>query len=133
VPRNLGIDYYFPPKTSGNFTVRPFLGGGVLSLVETKGKLGGGATTGGVFTGAFLRPAGEGLGAYAEGGVHLMLPSKYSLLLNGYYRHAKLSQVVEETSLVRLRNPDGSPFTLDLSGIGIRFAAQIDFYGKPVK
>jgi len=133
VPRNLGLDYYFPPKTSGDVTLRPFLGGGVLSLVQTKAKLGGAATVAGVTTGSFARPQGEGMWFYAEGGMHVMLPSKYSLLLNGYYRHAKLSNVVEETTLQRLRNADGSPFTLDLSGFGIRLGTQINFFGKPVK
>ena len=133
VPRNLGVDYYYAPKTSGNVTVRPFVGAGMLSLVETKAKLGATTTIANTTFGQFLRPASEGGGAYVEAGMHVMLPSKYSLLVNGYYRRAKLSQVVEETTLGRIYNPDGSPFSLDLSGVGIRFAAQIDFYGKPVK
>jgi len=133
VPRNLGLDYYFPPKTSGNVTIRPFLGAGMLSLVETKGKLGAATTVAGTTVGQFARPTGEGAGFYGEGGMHVMLPSKYSLLLNGYYRRAKVTQVIEETTRGRLFNPDGSPFALDVSGFGIRFAAQIDFFGKPVK
>ncbi len=133
VPRNLGVDYYFAPKTSGNVTIRPFLGAGMLSMVETKGKLGASTTVGSVTLGNFARPTGEGGGFYAEGGMHVMLPSKYSLLLNGYYRHAKLKEVVEETTLQPLFNPDGSRFTLDLSGFGIRFGTQINFFGKPVK
>jgi len=133
VPRNLGLDYYFAPKTSGDVTLRPFVGAGFLSLVETKAKLGGGATVGSVTTGTFLRPTGEGSGFYLESGMHVMLPSKYSLLLNGFYRRAKVTQVIEETTGQRVLNPDGSPFTLDLSGFGLRFAAQINFFGKPVK
>jgi outer membrane protein W len=134
VPRNLGIDYYFAPKTSGNVTVRPFVGAGMLSLVETKAKLGATTTINGVTLGGFGRPSGEGAGAYVEGGMHVMLPSRYSLILNGFYRRAKVTQVVEEFNpAIRDFNPDGSPFSLDMSGFGIRFATQIDFFGKPVK
>jgi len=133
VPRNLGLDYYFAPKTSGDVTLRPFVGAGYLSLVETKAKLGGGATVGGVTTGTFVRPTGEGSGFYVESGMHVMLASKYSLILNGLYRRAKVSQVIEETTGQRVLNPDGSPFKLDVSGFGLRLAMQIGFFGKPVK
>jgi hypothetical protein len=133
VPRNLGVDYYFNPKTSGDFTLRPFIGGGLISLVETKAKLGGEAVLADTTYGSFTRPFGEGGGFYVEGGAHLMFPSRYSIILNAMYRRAKATRVFEETNHQLLRRPDGSPFELDVSGFGLRLAAQISLFGKPVK
>ena len=132
VPINLGADYYFNPKTSGDFTMRPFVGGGMISLVETKAKLGGSAALQDTTFETFTRPQGEGGGFYVEGGVHMMFPSRYSILLNGNYRHAKATRVYEETTGQLLYNPDGSPYELDVSGFGLRFAVQINFFGKPL-
>ena len=72
VPENLGVDYYFNPKTSGDFTLRPFVGGGLIRLVETKAKLGGEAQLADTTFGSFSRPQGEGGGFYAEGGIHMI-------------------------------------------------------------
>ena len=132
VPTNLGAAYYFNPQTSGNFTLRPFLGGGMMRLVETKVKIGGEAVLQDTSFTNFQRPQGEGVGWYGEGGVHMMFPSRYSIILNGIYRHAKSQQVYEETTHARILNADGSPYTIDVSGFGIRFAVQISLFGKPV-
>ena len=132
VPTNLGAAYYFSPKTSGNVTIRPFVGGGMMKLVETKVKIGGEAVLQDTSFTSFQRPQGEGIGWYGEGGVHFMFPSRYSVLINGIYRHAKSTQVFEETSLDRVYNLDGTPYHIDVSGFGIRFAVQIGLWGKPV-
>ena len=76
---------------------------------------------------------GEGVGWYGEGGVHFMFPSRYSIILNGMYRHAKATQVFEETTFQRLYNIDGTPYTIDPSGFGIRLAVQISLFGKPAQ
>jgi hypothetical protein len=133
VPQNLGLAYYFNPKTSGNFTIRPFLGGGMIRLVETKVKVGGEAQLADTTFGNFARPQGEGFGYYGEGGVHMMFPSKYSVILNAMYRNAKSRRVFEETTHQLLYNADGSPYQVDVSGFGIRFALQIGLFGKPVQ
>ena len=133
VPVNLGAAYYFDPKTSGNFTIRPFIGAGMVRLVETKVKIGGEAVLQDTSFTAFERPQGEGVGWYGEGGVHFMFPSRYSIILNGMYRKAKSQQVFEETTLERLYNFDGTPYEIDPSGFGIRLAVQISLFGKPVQ
>jgi hypothetical protein len=132
VPENLGVDYYFNPKTSGDFTMRPFVGGGMIRLVETKAKLGGSAVLADTTFGTFQRPMGEGGGYYVEAGVHMMFPSRYSIMLNAIYRHAKATRVYEETTNELLYAPDGSPYELDVSGLGLRFALQINLFGKPL-
>jgi len=132
VPTNLGTAYYFDPKTSGNVSIRPFVGAGMVRLVETKVKIGGEAVLADTTFGNFARPQGEGVGWYGEGGVHFMFPSRYSIMINGIYRHAKTTQVFEETTRQRLYNVDGSPYSIDVTGFGIRFAVQIGLWGKPV-
>ncbi|MEP7027491.1 MAG: hypothetical protein ABI960_02740 [Candidatus Eisenbacteria bacterium] len=133
VPENLGACYYFSPKTSGDFTMRPFVGGGLVRLVETKAKLGGGAQLADTTFESFSRPQGEGGGFYVESGIHMMFPSRYSVILNTMYRRAKASRVYEETTHQLLRNEDGSPYALDVSGFGLRLALQINLYGKPLQ
>jgi hypothetical protein len=133
VPENLGAAYYLNPKTSGDFTLRPFVGAGMIRLVETKAKVGGEAQLADTTFGNFSRPFGEGFGFYAEGGVHMMFPSKYSILLNAMYRKAKTNRVYEENTHQLLYNQDGTPYELDVSGFGIRLALQINLFGKPVQ
>ena len=133
VPQNLGLDYYLGPKTSGDFTLRPFVGGGMIRLVETKAKVGGEATLADTTFGSFSRPFGEGFGYYAEAGIHMMFPSKYSVVLNAMYRNAKTKRVFEENTHQLLFNPDGTPYELDVSGFGLRIALEIGLFGKPVK
>jgi outer membrane protein W len=133
VPVNLGAAYYFNPKTSGNVTLRPFLGAGLERLVETKVKIGGEAVLQDTTFSSFQRPQGEGIGWYGEGGMHFMFASKYSVILNGMYRHAKSRRVLEETTLAPVYNLDGTPYEIDPSGFGIRFALQIGLFGKPVQ
>jgi hypothetical protein len=133
VPVNLGAAYYFNPKTSGNVTLRPFLGAGLERLVETKVKIGGEAVLQDTSFTSFQRPQGEGIGWYGEAGMHFMFASRYSVILNGMYRHAKSQQVFEETTLARVYNLDGTPYEIDPSGFGIRLALQISLFGKPAQ
>jgi len=133
VPVNVGAAYYFNPKTSGNVTLRPFVGAGLERLVETKVKIGGEAELQDTSFTSFQRPQGEGMGWYGEAGMHFMFASRYSVILNGMYRHAKSQQVFEETTLTRVYNLDGTPYEIDPSGFGIRLAVQISLFGKPVQ
>ncbi len=133
VPVNVGAAYYFSPKTSGNVTLRPFVGAGLERLVETKVKIGGEAVLQDTSFTSFQRPQGEGMGWYGEAGMHFMFASRYSVILNGMYRHAKSQQVFEETTLTRVYNLDGTPYEIDPSGFGIRLAVQISLFGKPVQ
>jgi hypothetical protein len=133
VPQNLGVAYYLNPKTSGDFTLRPFVGGGMIRLVETKAKVGGEAQLADTTFGSFSRPFGEGFGVYGEAGIHMMFPSKYSVLLNVMYRRAKTKRVFEEDTHQLLYNADGTPYELDVSGFGLRLGLQINLFGKPVQ
>jgi hypothetical protein len=131
VPRNLGVDYYFNPYTRGDFSLRPFVGGGLMDLVETQVKIGGQFTSPDTTFGNFERPQGEGQGFYAESGVHFMFPSRYSIMLNVIYRHAKATRLRNVDNGEIVYNVDGSPMEIDVSGFGLRLAAQISLFGRP--
>jgi outer membrane protein W len=133
VPRYLGVDYYWTGKTSGDFTMRPFVGGGYMDLVETKASFGATSTSDAGQVGESVTALGEGNGAYVEGGIHMMFPSRYSVILNANYRHAKSNRLYDETTGELVLNEDGEPYSVDVSGFGIRFGIQINILGKPAE
>lgn len=131
VPIHLGADYYFEPRTSGDFTWRPFVGGGYVRVADTK-------VTGGY---DLIRPdstlstivtgTGTGHGFFVEAGTHFMFPSRYSILVNANYRHAKTGTMTDSETGEDFAIIPGEEFETDISGFGIRFALQIDLWGKP--
>jgi outer membrane protein W len=131
VPRYLGVDRYFAPHTSGDFTLRPFVGAGYMDLVETKTVFGGLFTSPEENVGSLSFALGEGNGFYAESGIHMMFPSRYSVLLNAHYRNARVKRLYDESTGVLLLNQDGEPYSVDVSGFGLRIALQFNIAGKP--
>ncbi|MGH7724516.1 MAG: hypothetical protein ACREOU_03735 [Candidatus Eiseniibacteriota bacterium] len=131
VPLNLGVDYYFEPKTSGDFSLRPFVGGGFMSLPETKVSLGGQFQSPDTTFGETSTSLGEGAGGYLEGGIHMMFPSRYSVIINANFRYAKTTRLYDETTGALVLNDDGTPLEADFTGFGIRFAIQANILGKP--
>src|SRR5262249_41244743 len=110
-PRHLGLDYYFTPHTRGDFTVRPFAGGGFMDVVEAKARVGGEFETRDTLITTFTRPRGEGPGFYVEAGTHLMLPSSYSFIISVNYHHVKATPLL-------LESPTGQPLGLLLDKDG---------------
>ncbi len=131
VPLNVGVDYYFDPKTSGDFTLRPFVGGGFMSLPETKVSLGGQFQSPDTTFGESSTALGEGSGGYIEGGIHMMFPSRYSVIVNANFRYAKATRLYDETTGALVLNDDGTPLEADFTGFGLRFAIQANILGKP--
>jgi outer membrane protein W len=131
VPRYIGVDRYFAPSTSGDFTLRPFVGAGYMDLVETKVAFGATSTSTTGTIGEQQTALGEGNGGYVEAGIHMMFPSRYSVLVNANYRLAKASRLYDETTGALLFAEDGEPYQVDVSGFGIRFAVNINILGKP--
>ena len=135
VPRHLGLNYYFTPRTSGDFTMRPYVGGGFMDVVEAKSKVGAGFESPDSLFDAFLRMRGEGgPGFYTEAGAHLMLPSRYSILVSVNYHHVKAQRLFFEDRQGNLLGPaieaDGDPAELDFSGVGLRLAVNIDLFDR---
>jgi hypothetical protein len=142
VPIYVGLDYYFLPYTSGDVTWRPFAGGGFMSMVEARGKVGKNFIldpndpTRFIIQDDFLRGFGEGAGFWVETGVHLMLPGRYSFVGNIYYRYLKIPAVWELDPQGQpvdgepILDDSGQPVDLNWSGLGIRIGIQIDILDR---
>ncbi len=133
VPIHLGADYYFEPRTSGDFTMRPFLGGGYVRVADTKTSQGYNLVRPDSSLRDFTTAYGKGHGFYAEGGLHLMFPSRYSLLINAHYRNAHVKQMNDYETGAVVVNANGEGVETDISGFGLRFAVQIGIFGKPAE
>ena len=125
VPMQVGGDYYFAPYNQGDFQARGFIGVGVLSMVKNRvlfqsvARLGDQPSS---RANTFLRSwQRDAPGWYGEGGVHMFFALRYSVVLNAYYRSAKMQNLVyTDTKQPTFNSGDGKPFELDLSGIGAR-------------
>ena len=131
VPIHLGADYYFEPRTSGDFTLRPFVGGGYVRVADTKTSTGYDLIRPDSTLTDFTTGYGRGHGFFLEGGVHMMFPSRYSVLVNANYRNAHVKQMNDYDTGQVILNTDGELMETDLSGFGVRLALQIGLFGKP--
>jgi hypothetical protein len=142
VPIYVGLDYYFTPYTSGDVTWRPFAGGGFMSMVESRAKVGTNFRlnpddpTEIIIEDNFTRAMGQGAGFYVETGVHLMLPGRWSFLGNVYYRYLKVPTVWpltfegEPVEGGPVLDENGEYAQVDWSGIGIRLGIQLDILDR---
>ncbi len=145
VPVHVGAAYYLQPYNQGDFQARAYFGGGllqytysrirfeqVLTMAEFDSTLD--AYTGGTQRYTFTQDAP---GYYVEAGAHMFFASRFSALVSVDYRTGVLRGLRVENSTVRgvptatpyteVRNPDGSEFQVDMSGIGVRMAVGIGF------
>lgn len=134
IPLHLGADYYFLPYTRGDFTLRSFAGGGFMGSVDTRVKVGAGVTEPDSTIDGFLRYVGNGAGFYVEGGVHAMIPSRYSFILNLFYHYLQVPRLYLEDSEGTIEglfvDDMGNPQKLDLSGFGIRLGININILNR---
>lgn len=131
VPIHVGADYYFEPKTSGDFTLRPFVGGGYVNVSNTKVQGGANLQRPDTSLVTQVTGVGSGHGFFIEAGAHGMFPGRYSILVNAHYRHAKTSTLTNVITGQPLQIIPGEDVAADISGFGLRFALQIDIWGKP--
>jgi len=134
VPVHLGASYYLQPYNQGDFQARVFWGGGMVQYTHSRTEFlqalsGTDSTTTAQLGGSFKRSATQdGTGYYAEGGVHMFFASRYSIMLSGMYRSGVLTDFIDEQTRQVVLNPvTGKPFTLDVSGVGLRMSAGIGF------
>ena len=121
----VGAAYYLQPYNQGDFQARAYLGGGFLSLVQSRLKYQ--QTVNGVpgqtsYTVAWKRDAP---GAYVEGGVHMYFASRFSVLLGVMFRSAKIEALLNRETHEAAYAPDGLPLSMALSGVGARMAVAI--------
>jgi hypothetical protein len=122
VPASIGAAYYMQPYNQGDFQARAYLGGGLLSLIESRFKFqqsSNGVPGQSSFVTASMRDAP---GFYVEGGVHMFFASRFSVLLGAIYRSAKVNAMLDRDTNQATFAPDGLPFSMDLSGVGGRLA-----------
>jgi hypothetical protein len=131
VPIHAGADYYFTPYNQGDFQARAYMGGGALAAVGNKAlmeqvEVGTDTLTslGGSFTTAAIR---DSPGYYLEGGVHMFFASRISVMLGAVYHSIVVRGMLDRSTYQPYYAPDGKPFTLDVSGVGLRMAAAIGF------
>jgi hypothetical protein len=132
VPVQIGAAYYFAPYNQGDFRARGFMGGGFMSLTNSRALFqlqenGTDSTTtwGGSFVNAAVRDAP---GYYIEGGVHMFFASRYSVMLSGVYRNAEIKNMINRETREPVLDPtSGEPFELDVSGLGFRAGVGIGF------
>ncbi len=145
VPIHAGLGYYLSPYVQGDFQARAFVGAGLLSLVSNKGSLSqsefgtdSSTTLGNPRTppNSFkLTGTNDAPGYYVEGGVHMWFPSRFSVMLGGYYRSARVDNLVVRDFVVNgvdqgldyrgVLLVEGKPASMDFSGLGFRIAVGI--------
>lgn len=146
VPVHVGAAYYLQPYNQGDFQARAYFGGGmvqythsrarfeqVLSMSEYDSVLV--ARTGGTQRYSLTQDAP---GYYVEGGAHMFFASRFSAMVGLVYRSGVLRGMrldaadengvpVDLPRFTEVRNPDGSEFQVDVSGIGVKMAVGIGF------
>lgn len=138
VPVNVGAAYYMAPYNQGDFQARAFIGGGVTSLVYNKVRFQNVAsiTDTTLFQDDPTTPlrqtfkdvsTRDAAGWFAEVGVHMFFAARYSVMLSGVYRSARIDEFVDRETGQPVLNYKGQPFALDMSGLGVRAAACIGF------
>ncbi len=135
VPVHVGGMYYLAPYNRGDFQARAYVGGGVLSLTNTRARFS--------FSMAGMPSAdqngttewtawGDSPGYYAEVGAHAFFAARYSVILGAIYH----SMAVRELSGTVTWTGSQGTWTwtgpagisdLDLSGLGLRMALGIGF------
>ena len=134
VPVHLGASYYLQPYNQGDFQARMFMGGGLVQYTHSRVILeqalaGADSATTANLGGTFkIQGTNDAPGYYVEGGVHMFFAARYSIMLSALYRSGEVEGIIDEANAAPLSNPlSGKPLMLDVSGIGLRLAANIGF------
>jgi hypothetical protein len=131
VPIHAGADYYLTPFNQGDFQARVYMGAGLMSAVDNRALVeqvevntDSTTTLGGTFNHAVIRDAP---GYYFEGGVHMFFASSISVMLGATYRSLVVRNMIDRDSHLPVLGADGKPYTLDLSGVGMRIGLGFGF------
>ena len=118
VPIHVGASYYFQPYSAGDFQARAYAGGGFLSLVDNRVKFQRAVDSASPPPSLASWPdiafKGDSPGFYLEAGVHMFFALRYSVLLGGLYRDARISHMRNRATHEPVYAPDGKPFELDV-------------------
>ncbi len=121
VPIHVGAAYYLQPYNQGDFQARAFIGAGVVSQVTNRSRFRTEASFPGVYVATRSELLRDAPGWYAEIGGHMFFASRFSVMISGTYRSSVIRGMVDDVYRIPASSPVGPrPFTLDLSGAGIR-------------
>jgi hypothetical protein len=127
VPVMVGGTYYLAPYNQGDFQARSYIGAGVMSLVYNKTVFQQEATGLAGVPNVLIVGTQDAPGYYVEAGGRMFFASRISIALGAIYRSARVRNIVDQTTRLPFRAPDGSSYTLDLSGVGLKFGLAIGF------
>jgi hypothetical protein len=131
VPVHVGADYYLAAYNQGDFQARAYVGAGVMSVVYNRAlfeQVETGTTPLTTLGGSFrLAGTRDAPGYYFEAGAHMFFAVRYSVILGMIYRSNVMRNLVDENTGTALFDVNGKPATLDVSGVGGRFALGIGF------
>jgi hypothetical protein len=127
VPVQVGGTYFLAPYNQGDFQARAYFGAGVMSMVYNKAVFQQEATGLQGVPSALLVGTQDAPGYYAEAGGRMFFASRLSIMLGAIYRSARVANIVDQETRRPLLAPDGSSYTLDLSGVGVKLGVGIGF------
>jgi hypothetical protein len=129
VPVSVGGAYYMAPYNQGDFQARAYMGGGFLSVVQSRLKFQQTSNNVPGVPSATIAWKRDSPGYYVEVGVHMFFASRFSVLLGGIYRSAKIEALLDRETHEPAYTPppDVQPLSMDLSGIGARMAFAFGF------
>ena len=126
VPVQVGGAYYLAPYNQGDFQARAFFGAGMYSLVYNRAVFQQEAYGIPGVPNIHLSGTQDSPGYYLEFGAHMFFASRFSVILSGIYRSARIENLVDESTGQPFQ-PLGHPFTLDMTGLGARGGLAIGF------
>jgi hypothetical protein len=131
VPVDVGASYYMQPYNQGDFQARAFVGGGFTSLTYNKASFKVSSVISDprdpLSHSRMTVVSHDAMGWYGEVGVHMFFAARYSVLISGTYRNAVIRGMTDVATHAPVMNLHGKPYTLDMSGAGVRGAVAIGF------
>ena len=129
VPVSIGGAYYMAPYNQGDFQARAYMGGGFLSVVQSRLKFQQTANNVPGVQSATAAWKRDAPGYYLEAGVHMFFASRFSVMLGGIYRSAKVEALLDRQTHQPAYTPppDVRPLSMDLSGVGMRMGVAFGF------
>ena len=127
VPVQVGGLYYLAPYNQGDFQARAYLGGGLMSMVHNRALFQTESRNVANVPNQVVSGTQDAPGYYLELGGHMFFASRWSVMLGGVYRSAKISNLVNQDTGQPYLTFEGKPYTLDMSGIGAKLGIALGF------
>ncbi len=152
VPIHVGALYYMQAYNQGDFQARAYLGGGLVQYTHTRASFQQTVINpDSVLNYNWSAPnhpeygsnyqyvlTQDAPGAYVEGGAHMFFAARYSMMIAAVYRTGVMrgvrldkleakGNVLSSGPSTVATNSKGQPMSLDVGGVGVKFAVGIGF------